>query len=230
MSGTSPSAPRSPARALVVGNPALRGSVVAALQAQSVTADEADDPYLAMAELCEHPRAYKAVVLSLQSLYREELAIIPSIKRAHRHVEIWLADIDGRSAALAEAMRLGADGLLGEDGLHRLGDSSAEPVTADAPAATAKHDVRHDGRAPADPVSSPVVRAAPLAAPAAGATDEPPAVVAAAPRRSVERTERLPAVERAREPDPPQDAHPPHGEPVLSADELRALLSDPGVG
>jgi hypothetical protein len=193
--------------------------VVAALAAQHVSAGEADDPYAAMAELCRHPQGYKAVVLSLQSLYREELTIIPSIKRAYRNVEIWLADIDGRSAALAEAMRLGADGLLGEDGLHRLANSSAEPGEVNEPVPA-----RAAVRPAVDPVSSPVVRAVP---PRAEVPEEQP--VAAVARRPAERVDRQPHVERTRDPEP-QDAHPPHGEPVLSADELRALLSDPGIG
>ena len=67
---------------------------------------EADDPYSAMAELCQNPDGYDAVVLSLQGLHREELQIIPAIKTHLPHVEVWLTDLDGRSAALAEAMRL----------------------------------------------------------------------------------------------------------------------------
>jgi len=47
------------------------------------------------------------------------LAIIQSIKRRWPHVDIWLTQTDGRHAALADAMRLGADGLLSDDGLHR---------------------------------------------------------------------------------------------------------------
>ena len=34
-------------------------------------------------------------------------------------MDVWLTQTDGRHAALADAMRLGADGLLSEDGLHR---------------------------------------------------------------------------------------------------------------
>jgi hypothetical protein len=84
------------------------------------TCGDADDPYAAMAELCRRPLAYRAVILSLASLYREELCIIRAIKRQVPHAEVWLTHTDGRQAALADAMRLGADGLLDDDGLHRI--------------------------------------------------------------------------------------------------------------
>jgi hypothetical protein len=89
----------------------------------------ADDPYAAMADLCRRPLVYRAMVLSLGSLYREELPLIAVVKRRFPHIEIWLTQTDGRAAALADGMRLGADGLLGEDGLHRVavpGAASAE--------------------------------------------------------------------------------------------------------
>jgi DNA-binding NarL/FixJ family response regulator len=95
-------------------------------------ATEADDPYAAMAELCRRPLVYRAVILSLASLYREELSMIPAVKARFPHVEVWLAQTDGRQAALAEGMRLGADGLLAEDGLHRV----AHPAVPGAPSGT----------------------------------------------------------------------------------------------
>src|SRR5207249_4385855 len=69
--------------------------------------------------------------------------LIATLKRRLPHVDIWLAHIDARQAALAEAMRLGADGLLGEDGmLHRMAvaavsDTSKPPVESQLPPATA---------------------------------------------------------------------------------------------
>ncbi len=60
------------------------------------------------------------MILNLTSLYREELAFIESVKRRFPHVEVWLTQTDGRQASLAEAMRLGADGLLADDGMHRI--------------------------------------------------------------------------------------------------------------
>jgi hypothetical protein len=125
-----------------------------------------------MAELCRRPLVYRALILSLQSLYREELPLVVAIKRRFPHVEIWLTQTDGRQATLAEAMRQGADGLLDEEGLHRT---------------------------------------------ATGAPNSEPA----APIRS--ETTPTPAVE-AESPDLTDD--PPLGEPILSAEELRALLQE----
>jgi len=107
-------------RALLVSNPAARADVRATLARLGYGCGEADDPYAAMAELCRRPLVYRALILSLSGLYREELAVISAVKRRYPHVEIWLAHTDGRQAALAEAMSLGADGLLDDDGLHRV--------------------------------------------------------------------------------------------------------------
>jgi DNA-binding NarL/FixJ family response regulator len=73
-----------------------------------------------MAELASRPPTYSSLVLSLGTLFREELEMIASVKRRYPHVEVWLARADGRQAAMDEAMGLGADGFIAEDGLHRL--------------------------------------------------------------------------------------------------------------
>ncbi len=61
-------------------------------------------------------------------------------------VEIWITHTDGRQASLAEAMRLGADGLLSEDGLHRValnatleaaGSAGTRPMADTGPRAAA---------------------------------------------------------------------------------------------
>jgi hypothetical protein len=129
MSGDNPTPSRSPGRALIVGRPPFRGGPAAALHRRGYLCTEVDEPYEAMVHLCKRPLFYSAIILSLNSLYREELAIIASIRRRFSHVDIWLSDTDGRQAALAEAMRLGADGLFADDGLHRVaGDSSVPDV------------------------------------------------------------------------------------------------------
>lgn len=120
MSGVSLPVTRPSGRALLIGNAIARPQLADNLLRLGYACGEADEPYGAMAELCRRPLAYQAVVLSLASLYREELSIIRAIKRRFPHLEIWLAHTDGRPAALAEAMRLGADGLLDPDGLHRV--------------------------------------------------------------------------------------------------------------
>jgi hypothetical protein len=103
------------------------------LERLGISSTEADDPYDAMAQLCRQPLVYCALVLSLGSLYREELPLFAVVKRRFPHIDIWLTQTDGRAAALADGMRLGADGLLGEDGLHRIavpGAASAESAGA----------------------------------------------------------------------------------------------------
>ena len=131
-------------RALVIGSSACRAAPLATLGRLGFTCAEIDDPYAAMAEICRRPLAYRAMILSLASLYREELGVIQAIKRRWPHVDIWLTQTDGRHAALADAMRLGADGLLSEDGLHRTAALSGtidpfyavpqvEPATAVSP-------------------------------------------------------------------------------------------------
>src|SRR3954471_9248872 len=114
-------------RALLVSNPAARADVRATLARLGYGCGEADDPYAAMAELCRRPLVYRALVLSLSSLHREELGLISGVKRRFPHVDIWLTQTDGRQAALAEAMRLGADGLLSGEGLHRIAVGGTEP-------------------------------------------------------------------------------------------------------
>jgi hypothetical protein len=151
------------------------------LQRLGFTCAETDDPYAAMLELCRRPLVYRALILSLQSLFREELALIASVKRRLPHVEVWLTQTDGRQALLADAMRLGADGLLGEDGLHRIGGHTI----VQAPIAP-----RTEDRAPSIP-PSPTKIDHPGQHSAHDLTDEP----------SID-------------------------EPVLSADELRALLQE----
>ena len=115
--------------ALVVGTPERRRHAVSAVEAGGAIAVQVDDPYIAMAELSRSPAGFSTVVLSLHGVYREELQIIAAIRRRFPHVDVWLTDLDGRSAALAEAMRLGADGLLGEDGLHRLSTRANRETT-----------------------------------------------------------------------------------------------------
>ena len=127
-------------RALIVGGAPARSQPLAAMQALGFECAEIDDPYAAAAELFRRPLVYRALVLSLTSFYREELPIIATLKRRLPHVEVWLAQIDARQAALAEAVRLGADGLLGEDGLlHRIQGTAAPaaPTPANVPSPAA---------------------------------------------------------------------------------------------
>lgn len=158
-------------RALIVGSPSARSQPLAAMQALGFECAELDDPYAATAELARRPLVYRALVLSLTSLFREELSLIATLKRRLPHVEVWLTHIDSRQAALAEAMRHGADGLLGEDGaLHRIAAggvptdaSSAKPgVHTAAPVATPDPDPNDPADAPADQQPSDLSTGEPL--------------------------------------------------------------------
>jgi hypothetical protein len=177
---------RSSGRCLVVASAACQAQPVATLQRMSFDVVAMPDPYGAMVELSRRPLVYRAVVLSLQSLYREELLMIATVKRRLPHLEVWLTQTGGREAALAEAMRLGADGLLAEDGLHR---------TAAAGTVTAAGAANYDVAASVSPISAPPA-----------ATE----------------SQRAPTEEHDRAmPDDTSTA-----EPVLTADELRALLQE----
>ena len=120
MSGVSLPVNRPTGRAIVVGSAGCRGSAVQTLRGLGFATIEADDPYSAAAELSRRSMTYRAMILCLNSLYREELAFIGSIKHRYPHIDIWLSQTDGRAAALTEALRLGADGLLSDDGPHRF--------------------------------------------------------------------------------------------------------------
>jgi hypothetical protein len=175
MSGVSFPVTRQVGRALVVANSTSRPSLITALTKLGFECGECDDPYTATLELCRRRLVYRALILSLSSLYREELSLIATVKRRFPHVEIWLAHTDGRQAALAESMRLGADGLLDDEGLHRIAAAqSQEPMTY--------HAMPHS---PMPSNHEPVIT-------------ETSAI----------------------------DTEQPIGEPVLTADELRALLQD----
>ena len=198
MSGVSLPVTRPSGRALIVGNPSSRPEPVGTLQRMGFGCAESDDPYAAMAELCRRPLVYRALVLSLSSLHREELGLISGVKRRFPHVDIWLTQTDGRQAALAEAMRLGADGLLSGEGLHRIAVSGTEPASFE----------------PQDPIPLPV-REAPAQQPAVAQVESAASAATPAPA----------AAHAPRQPAPPEDAS-TAGEPVLSAEELRALLQE----
>ena len=51
-------------------------------------------------------------------------------KRRWPHLDVWLTHTDGRASTLAEAMRLGADALLADDGqLHRTAPTTQPDLT-----------------------------------------------------------------------------------------------------
>lgn len=178
MSGVSLPVTRPVGRALLVASAASRTQSLAILQELGFGCAELDEPYAAMGEVCRRPLAYRALILSLAGVYREELSLVRAVKRRFPHIEVWLTHTDGRQGALAEAMRLGADGLLAEDGLHRIAVSTVPDEGDTAGEADTSH---------------------------IGLNGETRAAAGARPLSEAEII---------------------GGEPVLSADELRALLQE----
>jgi hypothetical protein len=120
--------PKPAAHALIVAAEGGAWQPQRAVSDLGYTPQAHDDPYAAMLELCRRPLVYRVLVLSLQKLYRDELAIVAAVRRRFPHVSVWLCDTDGRSSALAEAMRQGAEALLDADGLHPFNDDAAPPT------------------------------------------------------------------------------------------------------
>jgi len=205
MLGATANLPKTSGHALLVGGDSCCDEPRRTLTAIGYHTEATADPYAAMLELCRRPLVYRAIVLSLQSIYRDELSVITTIRRRFPHVSIWLAHTDGRAAALAEAMRLGAEALISNDGIHPLGDESQVALP---PRAMTFRPV------PVAPAEEPEVEPA---AALAGKTNESNGSANSfgnALERGFEKSNgRSPAV-RAPE------------EPVLSAAELRALLGD----
>jgi hypothetical protein len=218
------------------------------LRQMGFTCAEADDPYVAMAELCRNPSEYKALVLSLAGVYAEELELIATIKRRHPEVEVWLTDADGRQSALGEAIRLGADGLADEDGLHRvamtppegrtrgataatvlaaeLAQLTAAEATADACGSGAGENVCGAAKACGD--NAPVENGAVENAAGSDGNDMAQAESAQASRGTVGEPQATSGGRASIDREPEAD-DPGAGDPVLTADELRALLHEPAA-
>lgn len=158
--------PKPAAHALIVAGSGTAWHPSLSLSELGYTSQEHDDPYSAMLELCRRPLVYRVLVLSLQKIYRDELAIVAAVRRRFPHVSVWLCDTDGRSSALAEAMRLGAEALIAEDGLHPFNDDVAPPTpkptqfrpvpVSDGPDEKQDH---HDARGHTTPQNEPVLSA-----------------------------------------------------------------------
>lgn len=122
------SSPHAPAgHALVVCMPASLDALTNDLAALGFEVHGIDNPFAAIVELLDRPLVYRSVILSLPALYREELNLIKTIRSRLPHIDVLLAHTDGRAAAMAEAMRLGATGLLDDEAVHRLSDIDPPP-------------------------------------------------------------------------------------------------------
>ena len=207
MSGVSLPVTRPAGRALLVASDSCRPAPLKQLRQRGFQCSEVADPYAAMAELARRPMAYWTLVLSLNSIYREELLMISAVKRRWPNIEIWLTQTDGRAAALDQAMQLGADGLLNEDGLHRTAASAPPKDAQPAMSLRPVEDLDHS--------------AAPVPVPFVAEAHSP---VVPPPGESADGKKRRP------NPNAPKDARElidqTAGEPVLTIEELRALLDE----
>lgn len=120
--------PSSSGHVLALVADASADSLAAELDRLGYRSTMTDDPYAALIELLDRPLVYRALVVSLPSLYREELSIIRTVRAKLPHVDVLLAHTDGRQAALADAMRLGATALLSDEAVHRLADVIPPPT------------------------------------------------------------------------------------------------------
>jgi DNA-binding NarL/FixJ family response regulator len=194
------------AHVLVVASGGAQPALQATLRNAGYDAFSVDDPYAALLELLVKPMVYRAVVMSLQGLYREELSVIRTLRARLPHVEVWLAHTDGRHAAMAEAVRLGAGGILSDEGLHRFDESASAPATSE-PAASATLSAR------ALMLGEPCSDAIPVAAPTAHSVSG---------ESTGGHDESTGASHSSDLPDSLAS-----GEPILSAEELTALLAEP---
>jgi hypothetical protein len=182
-------------RGLLIGRQGSREGCAAAIRRLGFTLEERDDPYSAMAEIARNSASYSAVFVMLGGLFKQEFSIIPAIKTRYGHVEIWLAQTDGRQSAMGEAMQLGADGLLTDEGLHRL--VAAEREQAEPPADPA-------------PVRSELVQSEPAVAQMTQTKNAPQENSAGQIAAGLSQLNQG-----------------GFAEPILTADELRALLQEP---
>lgn len=153
------STPLPTVRALAVVSPAVSGEVSKSLRKLGFEPAIFHDPYSAASELLRRPLVFRLVVVSLASVYREELALIDMIRRRLPHVDVGLIHVEGRSAMLAESIRLGATVLLDADKLERL-SPAAEPPSADhSPSLAAVFAAATAGRNDAEPDVEPLLSA-----------------------------------------------------------------------
>jgi hypothetical protein len=160
---------------LLVGSPAARSQAASVLRRLDYRCTEIDDPYAAMSELARQPAAYTSLVLSLGSFFPEELQVVAAVKRHFPKIEIWLIRGDGLNGAVDEAMQLGADGVLTDDGLHRIAAPATITMATEAPvekpAEASTQPAPSDNDAPADfPPCDPILSAEELKA----LLEEPP--------------------------------------------------------
>src|SRR5690242_16200643 len=90
MSSVSMPVNRPAGRALIVATASNRAQPLSVMQRLGYVCAEVDDPYAAALELARRPLVYRAVILSLTSLHKEEMSLVGMIKQRLPHMEIWL--------------------------------------------------------------------------------------------------------------------------------------------
>ncbi len=202
---------------MIVGNPACRGAPHASLAREGYQCAELDDPYSAMAELCRRPLVYRALVISLNSFFAEELSLIGAVKRRFPHIEIWLTDLEGRQAALAEALGMGADGLVAEDGLHRIATPRHPSLRVHQPPPQPQTELKE--------ANKPKIK---NEANLGGVMSDERRAMSEGESRIEANLRNEATLRNEPNPDTANDdpLACPMGEPILTAEELRALLQD----
>lgn len=172
-----------------------------------------EDPYHAVSELSRRPGAFGAVVLIAPCLYPEEVSAIPAMRACSPAIKVVLASAEQHLSLLAAALRAGCVGVLTDAGVEVMN----RPAPVEVPAPSSRQDLPPGPTRAAEPVR-PV---APVRPP------EP-----ALPERLLLDEEPLPAdTTDAHHPaDPTDDADDPFElpthEPLITAEELHALLRD----
>jgi hypothetical protein len=205
-----PISPRSPRQLLLIGPGSVAEELAPAASQAGFEVHALDDPYLAMAEVCRRPLVFSAVAVCLSAVYREELQLIRTLRHRLPHVEVLLCHTDGRQAAMADALRLGATGLLGEEGILRLVEHPEAPASPPAAVAAPAQPAMPGQTLPTD-ASPPAVGLAALGG--VGAVGVNPMSASPSGRG---------------DPSVGAGATSDNGvsDPVLSAEELDALLGD----
>lgn len=114
----SPTHPPTSGRVALIAGPTTRDQHAETLMRAGYDVYGFDDPYDAMLAICRKPLVFRAVTLSLQGIYLQELAIIPVISRRYPHMRLVACDTHGRRAAFDRARELGVTDQLDGGGIR----------------------------------------------------------------------------------------------------------------
>ena len=208
-------------RVLLVGSESCRATPLELLRKSGFACGESDSPYSAILELSRQVNHYGALLLCLNSIYKEELPMIAAVKRRWPNLDIWLAQTENRQSTLEEAIAFGADGVIDQDGFHRTAnlpsrspstfadrsDSLAQNLAIRPASPLAESDNHRNKTSPS--TTKPTSQKTRRQSPDSGQNVKPA---------------KLQGISQINDP-PMGEAG--NGEAILTADELRALLADP---